>query len=85
MKPRKTWDRINAGSRNVSFDDLIRLAEAFGFAVRRVRGSHHILGHPRCPAMLNLQRDGGQAKPYQVSQLVAVVERYVLTLDDEDR
>ena len=43
MNPRKTWRRILAGSRDVRFDDLLRVAEAFGFVLRRVSGSHHIL------------------------------------------
>lgn len=71
------------GRRNLRFADLLRLAEAFGFELRRQRGSHHILLHPAVPEALNLQPDkGGQAKPYQVRQLVDLVETHGLTLGD---
>ena len=71
------------GGRNVRFEDLLRLAEAFGFALKRVRGSHHILIHPAVPHALNLQPDGaGKAKPYQMRQLVELIERYGLDLED---
>jgi predicted RNA binding protein YcfA (HicA-like mRNA interferase family) len=45
------------------------LAEAFGFRLARIRGSHHIFEHPTIPELLNLQESKGQAKPYQVRQL----------------
>ncbi len=83
MNPRKTWRRILAGSRDVRFDDLLRVAEAFGFVLRRVSGSHHILLHPAVPDGLNLQPDGGKAKLYQVRQLVALVQKHHLTMDGD--
>jgi hypothetical protein len=74
------WRRIVAGSRDVRFDDLLRVTEAFGFVLKRVSSSHHILLHPAVPDGLNLQPDGRKAKPYQVRQLVALVEEHHLTL-----
>ena len=51
--------------------------------LKRVRGSHHILLHPAIPGGLNLQPDaGGKAKPCQVRQRVALVERHSLDLED---
>lgn len=68
------------------FEDLLRLAVAFGFVLKRVRGNHHILIHPTVPDTLNLQPDaGGKAKPYQVRQLVSLVEAYGLELGSEGR
>ena len=81
MKAAKIWQALLEGSRNVRFDDLIRLAEAFGFELKRVAGSHHILAHPAMSDLLNLQPGpDGKAKPYQIKQLVAVVERHGLKL-----
>jgi predicted RNA binding protein YcfA (HicA-like mRNA interferase family) len=81
MKAAKVWQALLAGSRNVRFDDLIRLAEAFGFELKRVTGSHHILAHPALPDLLNLQPGpDGKAKPYQIRQLMALVERHGLRL-----
>jgi len=39
----------------------------------------------RMPARLNLQDRKGQAKPYQIRQLIALVEEYNLTLAKRGR
>lgn len=83
MRPDKTLQRILGGSRSVAFDDIVRLATAFGFVLRRTHGSHHIFDHPRIPGLVNLQPDRGKAKPYQVRQLMALVDKYQLTLKAE--
>ncbi len=83
MKPRKVLEKILGGSRNVRFDDLRGLVEAFGFTMTRVSGSHHIFTHPDVPELVNLQEIGGQAKPYQVRQFLKLVEEYNLTLEDD--
>jgi predicted RNA binding protein YcfA (HicA-like mRNA interferase family) len=67
---------------NVAFTDLCKLAEALGFELRRVSGSHHVFAHPEVPQLINLQSLHGQAKPYQVRQLLRLVERYDLRLKD---
>ncbi len=67
--------------RNVRFADLCRLVEALGFELRRVSGSHHVFTHPQIPELINLQDVRGQAKPYQIRQLMRLVERYDLTLE----
>jgi predicted RNA binding protein YcfA (HicA-like mRNA interferase family) len=55
VSPRKAWARIESGNFDLRFDDLLRLAQAFGFQLARIRGSHHILLHSELPLMLNLQ------------------------------
>jgi hypothetical protein len=67
---------------NVRFSDLRDLAEGFGFRLSRVSGSHHIFSHPQIPELLNLQEIRGEAKPYQIRQLLRLVERYNLELED---
>lgn len=62
---------------------MVTLTKAFGFELKRVRGSHHIFTHPDVPALMNLQDVNGQAKPYQVRQFLSLVEQYNLTLEDE--
>jgi len=83
MKRRKTLAKVLARSRNVRFEDALALAEGFGFRVARIAGSRHILARPDIPELLNLQAVGGCAKPYQLKQLLDLVERYNLTLEDE--
>jgi predicted RNA binding protein YcfA (HicA-like mRNA interferase family) len=80
MKAEKAWRLVRRGSYNLSVDDLVRLANAFGFVQARTSGSHRIFSHPDLPGMLNLQPDGHQAKPYQVRRLVKLVEKYGLIL-----
>jgi len=82
MNSRKIYDKLLAGSRNVRFEDACRLAEGFGFRLDRTRGSHHIFRHPM-GLMLNFQPDRhGQAKPYQLRQLLDLVEEHGLSLND---
>jgi predicted RNA binding protein YcfA (HicA-like mRNA interferase family) len=80
---RKLLQKALAGSPNVRFSDAIVLAEAFGFRLSRVAGSHHIMVHPQIPELVNLQEVEGKAKPYQLRQLLRLAERYNLQLRDD--
>ena len=82
-KPHKTLERVLAGSKNIRFNDAVALTEGFGFRLSRVSGSHHIFVHPNLRELVNLQNVNGQAKPYQIRQLLQLVERYDLRLKDE--
>jgi len=76
--------RISRGAvQNVAFADLRRLVEALGFRLLRTSGSHHIFGHPDLVELINLQEVAGEAKPYQVRQLLRLVERYNLRLESD--
>jgi len=84
MKRRKLLKRFSEGQlKNVAFGDMINMVEGFGFQLVRVSGSHHIFSHPGIPELVNLQEVKGEAKPYQIRQLLRLVERYNLTLEDE--
>jgi hypothetical protein len=39
--------------------------------------------HPGIPELINLQNVKGEAKPYQVKQLLKAVEKYNLTLEEQ--
>ena len=82
-RKQKLLQKALSGSKNVRFDEMVTLAEAFGFHLSRVRGSHHIFAHSGIPELVNLQDVGGKAKPYQVRQFLRLVERYDLTIEDE--
>jgi len=82
MKPSRVWRAILDGNRNVRFNDFERLLEAFGFARDRQSGSHRIWYHPNVRVRMNVQPHRGNAKPYQVGQLVQLVEANGLKLDD---
>jgi len=81
---RKLLNKVLSGSRNIRFSEARLLAESFGFRLARVNGSHHIYVHPQIAELLNLQDVDGQAKPYQIRQLLRLVERYNLKLEESD-
>jgi virulence-associated protein VapD len=60
---------------NTRFDDLRNLLLHFGFQ-ERVSGSHHIFVKEGIEELINLQRDGNLAKPYQVKQVRRIIVRY---------
>ena len=74
MGAEKTLRRILSGTADaaIRFDELCLLLESLGFA-KRVRGSHHLFRKSGVAEMINLQREGAQAKPYQVKQVRAVI------------
>ena len=80
--PRKVLKKLLTGSRNIRFAELVALVEAFGFQLDRVSGSHHIFVHPEIPELINIQDVHGEAKPYQVMQVLNLIERHNLTLED---
>jgi predicted RNA binding protein YcfA (HicA-like mRNA interferase family) len=83
MKKQKLLAKALAGSKNIRFNDMVSLVEAFGFHLSRVSGSHHIFVHPHVPELVNLQEVDGKAKPYQIRQFLQLVERYNIELGDE--
>lgn len=84
MNRRKLLARLASGAlQNVAFGDLEDLAVGFGFRPGRQSGSHRIYIHPAIGELLNLQDVGGEAKPYQIRQLLRLVERYDLRLEDK--
>ena len=66
-----------ASDTNIAFEGLRQVILRLGF-VNRQRGSHHIFGKHGIEEKINLQRDGGKAKAYQVRQVRAVILRYRL-------
>ncbi len=65
---------------NVGFEELCGLLKYLGFTMR-VRGSHHLFSMDGVAEQINLQRDGAQAKPYQVRQVRVVIVKYKLGKD----
>jgi predicted RNA binding protein YcfA (HicA-like mRNA interferase family) len=75
----KTRRRVLSGTSDatIRFDDLCSLLEGLGFE-KRVKGSHHLFRRSNVEERINLQRDGNNAKPYQVKQVRAVILKYKL-------
>jgi hypothetical protein len=84
MRPSRLLERALRGHvRNVDFGDLVNLVRALGFEEIGGRGSHRIFARDGVSELVNLQEERGQAKPYQVRQLVRLVRRYDLHLEDQ--
>lgn len=74
--------RLMEGSvTNVAFQDLCQLVEGLGFELARVQGSHHIYKQAGVREVVNLQNENGKAKPYQVRQVLKIVNEYNLVLE----
>ena len=84
MNKRKLLVKALSGSKNLRFSEAVALAKGFGFRLSRVKGSHHIFVHSGIRELVNLQEVGGKAKPYQVGQLLELVERYNLPLEGDE-
>jgi predicted RNA binding protein YcfA (HicA-like mRNA interferase family) len=82
VNPKKLLAKFTNSQTNIRFGDLVRVVEALGFERDRVAGSHHLYIHrEHREAQLNLQPSGSQAKPYQVKQLLKLVEEYHLVIE----
>ena len=83
-KYKKLIERILSGraDADISFDELCQLLHRLGFE-ERSRGSHHIFRKVNVEEKINLQRDDGKAKPYQVRQIRSLLLKYkLLSLED---
>jgi hypothetical protein len=66
---------------NVKFRDLCGLVLHLGYVLDRRRGSDRIYRHPSWSdlPLINLQEGGaGKAKPYQVRQILGIIETFRL-------
>lgn len=84
MNRRKLLAKALASPNSLRFEEAVALVEALGFRLARVSGSHHIFVHSDLQELVNLQSVHGNAKPYQVGQVLRLIERYNLRLRDEE-
>ena len=66
---------------NIRFSELRALMTYLGFE-ERIRGSHHLFDKDGIVEIVNLQSQGGHAKPYQVKQVRQLILKYKLGGDD---
>lgn len=83
LKKQKLLQRMLTGPANVRFGELVTLLHAFGFRLSRVNGSHHIFVHDQVDELVNVQNVGGRALPYQIKQVIKLVEKYNLHLESD--
>ncbi len=78
MKKGRLLEELKNNPKNVRFEKLCKIVEAFGFRFRGGKGSHRIYVQEEVGEMLNFQNVGGKAKAYQVRQFIKIVEEYNL-------
>lgn len=78
-KPAELLEWIRRNPSSVAMRELVRLIEAIGYSLDRQHGSHRIYRHARASLpIINLQADGKQATPYQVRQVLRLIEEHGL-------
>jgi hypothetical protein len=83
MDKRQLSEELKRNPKNVRFRKLCKIAEAFDFKFRGGKGSHRIYVREGVEEMLNFQNVGGKAKPYQVKQLIKIIEKYNLVEEEK--
>lgn len=75
----KLFDKIllSQSDANIDFNDLSKLLQQLGFEMR-VNGSHHIFRKAGVKELINIQKDGNKAKPYQIRQIRKIMIDYNL-------
>ncbi len=84
MKKLKLLQKLFASPNNIKFNDAVACAKAFGFRFDRITGSHHIFVHDKIPELLNLQNVKGKSKSYQIKQLLQLIEKYNLKIEEKE-
>ena len=67
----------SSADKNIDFNDLRNFLKRLGFA-EYTRGSHHMFRREGIEEKINLQREGSNAKPYQVKQVRNIIQKYGL-------
>lgn len=74
----KLFDQAQRSAANFRFDDLCLLAECYGWEFKRQKGAHKIYENGKLSLekgrTMNFQNVNGNAKPYQVRQLLAAIK-----------
>ncbi|MEW6719835.1 MAG: type II toxin-antitoxin system HicA family toxin, partial [Thermodesulfobacteriota bacterium] len=70
----KLVDKARNNPAGIRFGELCLMAEHLGFVKRGGKGSHVVYVKEGVEEILTFQDRHGMAKPYQVKQLLAVIE-----------
>ena len=79
---KKLLTQIRNNPQDVRFTDLVKVCDYYFGEPRQKGTSHHVYktpwqGDPR----VNIQNKKGQAKPYQVKQVIAAIEKLEMEQD----
>lgn len=69
-------EQMRNNPKNIRFVDLIKVCKQYFGEPRQTGGSHTVFKTPwQADPRINLQDDGGKAKPYQVKQVLAALDK----------
>jgi len=78
-KVEKLYQKAVNSPKNFRFNELTSLAESVGLEFKRQKGSHKIYVLPGTREIFNCQPDkNGQAKQYQVTDLLDIIDLHNL-------
>ncbi|MBU1044536.1 MAG: type II toxin-antitoxin system HicA family toxin [Candidatus Omnitrophica bacterium] len=75
------YAKAQTSPNNITFSELCALIEGVGFEFKRQKGSHRIYKHKAihyADCLLPVQDRKGNAKPYQVRQVLKIIDSYNL-------
>lgn len=75
-KVEKLLAAIRNNPKGVRFNDACKAAQHIGFELRGQAGSHRTYAKAGEETLLNFQDVKGMAKPYQVRQLILMMDLY---------
>lgn len=79
----KLFEEAKSSATGLRFSELQKLCECAGMTLDRTKGSHFIYHHKNPSFSLSIQETReGKAKPYQVRQLLALIEEHGLDTED---
>lgn len=81
-KNAKLLAAIRGNPADVRFKDACKAAVIAGFKHKRTNGSHHVYARSGELTQLNFQDRDGYVKPYQVRQLLEMLDKYVPAEDE---
>lgn len=82
-KPSKLYAALQENpSQVIAFRDFEQLLLAYGFMLKRIRGSHRAYKHPAVPELLTVQPSGKDARPYQVRRFLDMKAEFGLEMDE---
>ena len=80
MHKHKLLEDLKNNPKNIRFEKLCRIAEAFVFQFKSGKGNNRIYLRKDIKERPNFQNVSGKAKPNQVRQLIKIIDKYNLTL-----
>jgi len=79
---RKLYQKAQVSPWNYSYKDLCWLVKEVGFEFSGESGDHRIYKLPGIIEIINLQNVKGKAKPYQIKQVLSLIEKYNLIKEE---